>query len=158
MEAIISNLLKRFENGALTRRELIQGLAMLAASGGAASAAGLQQGGPAPLKSTRIDHISIQVTDLPKSIAFYQSVFGLSILNEDKANEIVRMGTTRALVSLHHKSPTGIVDHYAIGIEGFNREAVTRDLKQRGLNPQENLDAGFHVKDPEGISVQIVGG
>jgi hypothetical protein len=85
--------------------------------------------------------------------------FGLKILNEDKANEIVRMGmTTRALVSLHHKKPTGIVDHFAIGIEGFNRETVTRDLKQRGLNPQENLDWGFHVIDPEGIPVQIVGG
>ena len=33
---------------------------------------------------------------------------------------------------------------------------VTRDLKRLGANPEENIDAGFHVKDPEGISVQIV--
>jgi hypothetical protein len=48
------------------------------------------------------------------------------------------------------------VDHFAIGVEPFNKEAVTRDLNKLGLTPQQNIDAGFHVKDPEGISVQIV--
>ena len=153
METVISNLVKQFENGALSRRELIQGLALLAASGGAASAARLQE---TPFKSSRIDHISIQVTDLPRSVAFYQKIFGLSILNEDKANEIVRMGTTRTIVSLHHKAPTGIMDHYAIAIDGFDRDAVTRSLKQQGLTADENLDYGFYVRDPEGIPVQIV--
>jgi hypothetical protein len=31
-------------------------------------------------------------------------------------------------------------------------------LKQRGLTPMQDVDAGFHVKDPEGIRVQIVQG
>jgi catechol-2,3-dioxygenase len=151
MEAIISGLLSRFEEGRVSRRELVQSLAMLTVAGGAASAA--QE---TPFKSTRIDHISIQVTDLPRSIAFYQKVFGLSILGEDKPNEIVRMGTTRVIVSLHHKAPMGIVDHFAIAIDGFDRDGVTRALKQHGLSAEENLDYGFYVRDPEGIPVQIV--
>jgi glyoxylase I family protein len=155
MQAIISSLVGRFEAGALSRRELIQGLTLLAGAAGVASAAPAQE---TALKGTKIDHISIQVTDLPRSTAFYRDVFGLSVVSEDKPNEIVRLGTGRAIVSLHHKSPTGLVDHFAIGIERFDRDAVTRILKQRGLNPEENLDAGFHIKDPEGISVQIVGG
>jgi catechol 2,3-dioxygenase-like lactoylglutathione lyase family enzyme len=157
MEAIISDLVKRFEGGKLSRRELIQGLAMLAAAGGAASA-GVPQGQTA-LKTAKIDHISIQVTDLPKSIAFYQDLFGLVMVSEDKPNEIFRLGipgTKKTLVSLHHKSPTGLIDHYAIGVDGFNKDAVTQMLKQRGLTPLEDIDAGFHVKDPEGIRVQIV--
>ena len=153
MEVVISNLLKRFEEGALTRRELIQGLAMLTATNSAAAAGVVQEAG---LKTANIDHVSIQVTDLPRSIAFYRNVFGLTIVSEDRPNEIVRMGTTKTLVSLHHKSPTGIVDHFAIGIDKFNRESVTQTLKQLGTNPEQNLDAGFHIKDPEGISVQIV--
>jgi catechol 2,3-dioxygenase-like lactoylglutathione lyase family enzyme len=146
MEAVISNLLSRFERGALTRRELIQGLAMLTAP--------LQDAG---LKGVKIDHVSIQVTDLPRSIAFYQKMFGLSVMSEDKPNEIVRLGAGKIIVSLHHKSPTGLVDHFAIGVEKFNKESVTQELKQRGVTPEENLDAGFHIKDPEGIRVQIVG-
>jgi len=152
MEAIISNLLTRFEKGALTRRGLVQSLAMLTAAGG--TAANAQDAG---IKAAKIDHVSIQVSDLPRSIAFYEKMFGLTILSEDKPNEIVRLGAGKVLVSLHHKSPTGLVDHFAIGVEKFNKESVTRELKERGANPEENLDAGFHIKDPEGISVQIVG-
>src|SRR5437667_8647541 len=154
MEAVISSLLKRFEGGALTRRELIQGLAMLTTATGTASAALAQEAG---LKAAKIDHVSIQVTDLPRSIAFYQKIFGLTVVSEDKPNEIVRLGVGKALVSLHHKSPTGLVDHFAIGVEKFNKDAVTRELKERGANPEDNLDAGFHILDPEGISVQVVG-
>jgi catechol 2,3-dioxygenase-like lactoylglutathione lyase family enzyme len=154
MERIISNLLNRFESGSLTRRELVQGLTMIAAAGSATNTAQAQETG---IKGVKIDHVSIQVSDLPRSIAFYQKMFGLTILSEDKPNEIVRLGADKVLVSLHHKSPTGLVDHFAIGIEKFNREAVTRELKDRGANPENNLDAGFHIKDPEGISVQVVG-
>ena len=154
MEAIISNLVRSFERGALTRRELIRGLAMLTAASGTA-AAGLQETG---FKGARIDHVSIQVSNLQRSIDFYQKLFGFTVVSEDKNNEIVRLGITKTLVSLHHKSPTGIVDHFAIGVDHFDKESVTRDLKLRGAIPEENIDAGFHVKDPEGLSVQIVQG
>jgi catechol 2,3-dioxygenase-like lactoylglutathione lyase family enzyme len=153
METVISDLVNRFDQGTLSRRQLIQGLTVIAAAGGALPAAAQET----PFKSTRIDHISIQVTDLPRSIDFYQKIFGLSILNEDKPNEIVRMGVTKVIVSLHHKAPTGIVDHYAIAIDDFDREAVTEQLARHGLKAEQNLDYGFYVRDPEGIPVQIVG-
>ena len=153
MEAIISSLLDRFERGAVTRRELVQGLTMLAAAGGTA---GLAQAPDSPIKAAKIDHVSIQVSDLPRAIAFYQKMFGLTVISEDKPNEIVRLGAGKVLVSLHHKSPYAVVDHFAIGVEKFNKDAVTRELKARGANPEDNLDAGFHIVDPEGINVQIV--
>jgi catechol 2,3-dioxygenase-like lactoylglutathione lyase family enzyme len=154
MEAIISNLVKRFEKGMLSRRDLVQNLAMLAAAGGWAADAAAQTTG---LKAAKIDHVSIQVTDLPGSVAFYEKMFGLTVVGEDKPNEIVRLGIGKTLVSLHHKSPYGVVDHFAIGVEGFNKDAVSRALTERGATPEDNLDAGFHIKDPQGISVQIVG-
>ena len=154
MQAMIASLVSRFESGALSRRELIQGLTMLAVAGGTSATA---QAPDAATKGVKIDHVSIQVSDLPRSSAFYQKMFGLSVVSEDKPNEIVRFGTAgKVLVSLHHKSPTGLVDHFAIGVEKFNKESVTRELKARGANPEENIDAGFHIKDPEGIGVQIV--
>ena len=153
MEQLISDLVTRFERGTLTRRQLIKGLTMVAATGAASPAAAQQT----PFASTRIDHISVQVSDLPRSIAFYRTIFGLNILNEDKANAIVRMGVTRTIVSLHQKPPTGIVDHFAIAVDGFNQESATKTLAQHGLTAQTNLDYGFYVRDPEGIPVQIVG-
>jgi hypothetical protein len=67
----------------------------------------------------------------------------------------LRLGKTRTLVSLRRASPAGVVDHFAIGVEGFNRDAVTRDLAARGVVPAQNVEAGFHVNDPDGYPVQI---
>src|SRR5215470_4093697 len=63
MESIISNLVARFEKGSLSRRELVRGLAMLAASGTAATA---QE--DINFKAANIDHVSVQVGNLQKSI------------------------------------------------------------------------------------------
>jgi catechol 2,3-dioxygenase-like lactoylglutathione lyase family enzyme len=156
METIMSDLLTRFENGSLTRRELIQGMAMIAAVSGASSAAPAQAN---VIKGVRIDHVSIQVNDLPRSVDFYEKVFGFSVVSGDKPNEIIRLGTagtTKTIVSLHHKKPTAVVDHFAIGLESFNKDAVTRELKKFGITPNDNLDAGFHIQDPDGMNVQIV--
>jgi catechol 2,3-dioxygenase-like lactoylglutathione lyase family enzyme len=150
MESIISSLVTRFERGSLSRRDLVRGLAMLAASGTAAAA---QE--DTNFKAANIDHVSIQVADLQRSIDFYQTMFGFSVVSQEQPRGIVRLGNTRTLVSLNRESPTGIVDHFAIGIPRFNREAAGRYLKERGATPLEGNFAGFHVKDPDGIRVQI---
>ena len=149
MESVVSDLLIRFERGALSRRELIGALALLA-SAGATSAA--------TLKGASINHVSVLVTDMARSIDFYGRVFGLTLVNEDKANKIARLGAGgKVLVSLRIEPPPGVIDHFAIGVEGFNREAVTADLKGFGLTPADNIQFGFHVKDPDGAVVQITG-
>lgn len=150
MEPVISDLLTSFERGALSRRELIGALALLAGAGAAASAA--------TLKGASINHVSVLVTDMARSIDFYGRVFGLTLVNEDKANKIARLGAGgKVLVSLRIEPPPGVIDHFAIGVDGFNREAVTADLKGFGLEPRETIEFGFHVKDPDGAVVQITG-
>ncbi len=151
MQHVISDLVSGFEHGRLSRRELIQALTAVAvASGTTASAASLKAGS--------INHASVLVTDMARSIDFYNRVFGLSVMNEDKANKISRLGIGgKVLVSLRVEPPAGLVDHFAIGVENFNRDAVTKSLEEMGLTPRENLEFGFHVKDPDGANVQITG-
>ena len=150
MEHVISDLLSRFECGRLTRREVVQALALVAVAGRTAKAAGLQGGS--------INHTSVLVSDMPRSIDFYRRVFGLSLVNEDKEHQISRLGVgARVLVSLRKEPPAGMVDHFAIGVENFNKDAVTRELNGLGLTPHENLEYGFYVDDPDGVHVQITG-
>jgi len=153
MESIIDDLVRRFERGALTRRQLIQGLSTLVAATGASRAEAAQAGG---LRGTGIDHVSILANDLQRSATFYQSVFGMTPVSEDKPNEILRLGMKRTIVSLRHEGSSGVVDHFAISVENFNRDAVTEQLQQHGLTPQQNVQFGFHVKDPDGVVVQVV--
>jgi catechol 2,3-dioxygenase-like lactoylglutathione lyase family enzyme len=149
MESMISDLVTRFEKGSLSRRELVQGLALLTASGTAAAQERID------FKSADIDHVSIQVADLQRSVDFYQKMFGFSVISQDQPHGIIRLGNTRTLVSLNHESPAGIVDHFAIGIPRFTRELATNYLKQRGATPLNDPFAGLHIKDPDGINVQI---
>jgi len=152
VQHVISDLVGRFERGRLTRRELIQALTAVAAAtaGTTASAAALKAGS--------INHTSVLVSDMARSIDFYNRVFGLSVQNEDKPNKISRLGIGgKVLVSLRVEPPPGQIDHFAIGVENFNKEAVTKTLQEMGLMPRENLEYGFHVKDPDGANVQITG-
>ena len=148
MEQLVSNLLQKFERGALSRRELVQGLTLLAAGSSAAAQDQGFQGG-------FISHVSLSVSNVERSAEFYRRTFGLAVLSEDKKLQIVRLGKTRTLVSLRQATPVGVVDHFAIGVEGFNREAATKDLAARGVTPSQNVEAGFHVNDPDGYPVQI---
>jgi catechol-2,3-dioxygenase len=152
METVIADLVQRFERGGLSRRQLIQGLSVLVTAN-AASPAGAQSSG---LRATGIDHVSVLVDDLQRSADFYQTIFGMSQVSEDKQNRILRLGAKRTIVSLRREAEKGIVDHFAISVENFNKEAVTQELKRHNLTPQENVQYGFYIKDPDGMVVQMV--
>jgi catechol 2,3-dioxygenase-like lactoylglutathione lyase family enzyme len=148
MEKQISDLVARFERGKLSRRELVQTLVLVAAGGAAAQAA--------PLTPATINHASVLVSDMARSIEFYNRLFGLSVVSEDKPNRISRLGVGRkVLVSLRIEPQPGTIDHFAIGVEGFNKDAVTRTLQAMGVTPKENIEYGFYVDDPDGAHVQI---
>ena len=150
MENIISNLLGRYERGTLTRRELIQGLAMLAVASGTVLAA------DTGFAATSINHVSIQVSDIKRSAEFYMRAFGLP---KRKAGnpDAVRLGVGPSHLTLRQEKPSGNVDHFCLGIDKFNHDSVVRDLKARGVtpDPDEKGPQGFHVKDPDGFRIQL---
>jgi catechol 2,3-dioxygenase-like lactoylglutathione lyase family enzyme len=167
LDPLISDLIDRYERGRLSRRELVAGLSALTAASAAGTAA-LAQPAPPVLRPVGIDHVSILASDLKRSTEFYGRVFGLVSVSEDAKNRIVRLGPPRAagaapaspvgavLVSLRQEPPAGKVDHWCFKIEGFNAAAAAETLKAHGLTPDRNVEFGFHVKDPDGVVVQMV--
>ena len=155
MQSIISDLVARFEKGQLNRRDFVGTLAALAASGTAAAAPAAQP--ELDFRTATIDHMSIQVADMQRSAEFYQKMFGFKVISEDKPLGILRLGMTKTLVSLNTERPAAIVDHFAIGVPGFTKEAAARYAMQHGAMPFDDPYAGLHVKDPDGINVQIFG-
>jgi catechol 2,3-dioxygenase-like lactoylglutathione lyase family enzyme len=130
--------LETYENGKLSRRDLVQGLALLAATASTASAAGFQ--------GSSINHVSLYVSDVQRSSDFYQKVLGCTINKRDGNNQVM-LG--KDFLVLRPGKPAGKVDHIAIGIDNFNKEAVTADLKARGVTPKdEKGGVGFHVTIP----------
>jgi catechol 2,3-dioxygenase-like lactoylglutathione lyase family enzyme len=100
METVIAGLLKDFEDGRMTRRQLIQSLALVAAGavpGTAALAQGAAQRPPAPpipqafeptgWKTVWLDHISYAVSDYRQSTAFYRDLMGWTVRNDNGTNQ-----------------------------------------------------------------------
>jgi len=147
VEQLINTLIKRYENGALSRRDLVGTLALLTVATETAAAA--------EFTSSTLNHVSITVSNLERSVEFYRRVFGLSVESEDRANALVQLKLGRSHLSIRRGDKAG-VDHFAIGLDRFNREAVMADLRRRGATPQDGNGAGLHVLDPDGVPVQVI--
>src|SRR5215207_6783733 len=152
MEAAIAGLVRRFEQGALSRRELIQGLSVLALGVAAVPAAAQQ---PTGLKATGLNHLGLLCSDVNRSTAFYVNALGMTLVSEDKPKGIARLGVKGTLISLRQAPPAGTVDHFALSIEGFNEDAMKQTLEQRGYTARRDVESGLHVKDPDGANVQL---
>jgi len=185
MEQIVDGLLKDFERGKLTRRQLVQQLAFGMAAGPAALASAQTKPAapstiPAPKAPTGwntvfLDHISFAVADYRRSTTFYRDLLGWQVLHDDAQKQQCSMkignvggiiirnqaGYRGAFGDWQHKGttgPTGVVDHISWGIAPWNTEKVRTELEQRGLKPMPDMDGAFqsfHVHDPDGCDLQI---
>jgi catechol 2,3-dioxygenase-like lactoylglutathione lyase family enzyme len=151
VENIINGLIGRYENGALSRRELVGALAALSVAGNSAYAA------ESGFQSAGINHVSITASNLERSVAFYSRVFNLTRQGRPDGNLVqLTVGKTAHLSLRQGANPR--FDHFAIGIDGFNKDRVIADLKARGATPIDGGDgAGLHVADPDGLFVQLIG-
>ena len=88
MESVVAALLRDFESGKLSRRQLVQTLALMAVGSPVASAVAQSMAtAPAkpagtPWKTVWLDHISFQVSDYKKSVDFYTDLMGWKVLND----------------------------------------------------------------------------
>jgi catechol 2,3-dioxygenase-like lactoylglutathione lyase family enzyme len=191
MERLIAKLLGDFENGKMSRRQLIQSLALCAtapaavasaAQAPAASTAAAAAGAPAPWKTVWLDHISYAVADYKKSAAFYSSLMGWTIRNDNGTNQAtLDIGDVGGIIIRNSRRPageearpapaaaqpgqpprpplTGVINHISYGVTPWNTEAVKAELERRGLNPRPDMVGdtfkSFHVFDPDGWDLQI---
>jgi catechol 2,3-dioxygenase-like lactoylglutathione lyase family enzyme len=180
MEAHIARLLEDFEGGRITRRQLIQSLALaaLAAPAAAQTPASAPSAGPAPWKTVCLDHISFAVTDYKRSAAFYRDLMGWDIRNDNqKTQASLSIPNVGNIIIRNRRQPaagesapapsgqggrpplTGVINHISYGVAPWNTEAVEAELKRRGLNPRPDMVGdnfkSYHVLDPDGWDLQI---
>ena len=86
MTQIISDLLASYEHGMLSRRQLVQGLAALAAGGYAVPASG------STFQGMGLNHIAIRVSNVQRSRDFYEKVFGLPLIRESESSCFLGLG------------------------------------------------------------------
>ena len=147
MKQIISNFLENYELGRINRRQLVQGLAAIAAAGYAAPAKA------STFQGVGLNHIAIRVTDVQRSRDFYRKHLGMPVIRESQDNCFLGLG--KNFLTLFRNQNPGL-DHYCIAIENFKVDGVMEELKRQGLNP--NRPSGtdrVYFPDPDGLTVQL---
>ena len=148
METAISKIVQNYERGKISRRELISGLALLAAAPRPAAAA------PAStFKGLGFNHLALDVTDIARSRDFYMKHLGMNVLRESASDCFLGLGPDFLALFKREKAE---MDHFCIAIENFQVDAVTEELKRQGLNPnQPSGSQRVYFRDPDGLMVQL---
>src|SRR5215216_5719106 len=136
MQEIIWNLIQRYDSGKLTRRDLMQGLAILA-SGVAMGPTAMTAPAAAALPAVCVNHIAVTVSDLKKSSQWYKDLFGLKVESEDDkvANLLLDNSSREALVLRPGANP-GRISHFCFGVKDFDMKKAEAELKARNLDPR----------------------
>jgi catechol 2,3-dioxygenase-like lactoylglutathione lyase family enzyme len=149
MQLIIERMVRDFECGRLTRRQLAASLAALVTGAQAAPK-------PSGLKAVSLNHVTVRVPDLQRTSQFYQEFFGMPLKQHSANTHILGVGSS--FFGIEQKGDRAALDHYDFGISGFNADDVTAKLKARNLalEPGGSKES-FKFKDPDGFVVQVNG-
>jgi len=153
-EKVVADLLNDFERGRISRRQLVQSLAlgMMAASVSAPVFA--QRKG---FKAVGVNHISFSVADYARTRDFYAELLGMKVSEDDGKRQCYLTFGETVLIPRNSRQPGGkpVIDHIAYSIEDWDRKQVEEELKRRGLDPKPDYEGSFHVRDPDGYDLQI---
>ena len=158
MEKILDNLLSDFESGKMSRRQLIQTIAVTAAAAGI-SAPALGAAAPRKLVASSVNHISFGVADYAKTRDFYSDLLGMKVTHDDGKQAYLEFNNT-ILLARKTRQPDNkpYVDHICYTLDNWDENAVEAELRRRGHEPRADMGGGsksFHIKDPDGFDLQI---
>ena len=157
----IEGLVRQFEARRLTRRELVASLAALVA--GAAGDAAAQTAAAQPVAQGRsINHVSVAVTDVERSAAFYSKLLGLKEVSRP-GNGGINLGLGGSFLGLYKLPEPGHVHHFCLGVDEYDPERIAARLREQGMaatvdrNPANRTSGGdqLYFADPDGTRVQL---
>jgi len=104
------------------------------------------------VKAATVNHIAISVSDLRRSSEWYCRMFGLQVIQQ--SDQSVLLGFGQSMLVMREDPNPGTISHFMLGVERYDEAALKAHLRANGLDPQKDLES-FHVRDPDGLIVQI---
>lgn len=152
MSKAIESLLTNYERGGLSRRELVLSLTALAA----APLPGLAQS--AVLRARSLNHVSLIVSDLERSVSFYQRLFGLPIKSRQTGG--VNLAVGDAFVGIYQAGTNGEpqINHFCLGLDDFDADRTVAALADNGVQAESRIRDGVpqvYCADPDNLRVQF---
>jgi catechol 2,3-dioxygenase-like lactoylglutathione lyase family enzyme len=143
----------------ISRRELLLSLPALTLAPRA-----FAQAGSPPIRVRGFNHVALSVSDVKRSVDFYQGLFGMPVLSRQGPTTNLRIGGDPQFLEI---APAGSnaprIHHLCLGVDDFNVDRITGILKQRGIDkwlatggPGSTGGApGLYFTDQDGIVIQL---
>ena len=169
MSDVIEGLVRRYEGGGMTRRELVVALSAVMMARSAPAAAPAAQANAEPIPVTTLNHVTLTVSDVQRSVEFYQRVLGLPLVTTQgterdwsaAAVPVLGIGDGPQFIAFG-RGATPSINHYCLGMEGFHAAEVVDRLAAHGITARVRMRADsdppaeeLMFNDPDGIAVQI---
>ena len=169
MSRAIEQLVKRYEGGGMTRRELVLALSALVMARPAGGAAAQPGAAPAPIRVRTMNHVTLTVSDVQRSVEFYQRVLGLPLVTtqgterdwDAPAVPVLGIGDGPQFIAFS-RGDRPHINHYCLGMEGFDAAEIVARLAEHGIEARVRMRADSDppaeeliFNDPDGIPVQI---
>ena len=141
MEKIIASLVQEYDQGKMTRRQLIANLTIAAAAAATTSGSAFAQSSGYVAKAVAINHISYMVKDYKKTAEFYVSLFGMTPSDDNGSEQRLKFGDAGE-ISIGTGNRPGltppIIDHFGLTIANWDTDPTVKDklmaeCKRRGL-------------------------
>jgi lactoylglutathione lyase len=149
-------MIEQFERGKLSRRQLasrLMGLgAALAVVPGIAQAAQDKEG---TFRATGLDHVALDVKDVPRSRDFYKKHLGLEVIRDGGEDNCFLGSGGGFFLTLFRGEEPGL-NHYCYAIRDFDPDRAEAKLKAAGLKVRRE-SGRVYFDDPDGIEVQVSG-
>lgn len=161
MDGTIDRLLGMYENGSVSRRDLVKALGALALGlpfAGRVQAAVAQP----PISAVSLNHVTCFVRDVPATVAFYRDLFGMSVLSEQATGTNLRTspGVETGFVGIYAAGAgEPRIDHLCLGVENFDVDRIMGILEARGIQANVRMRDGtvpeIYMSDPDGLRIQL---
>src|SRR5262249_42303963 len=148
----IEALVAQYDRGELSRRQLLQALAVITAGSTAAA-----QTTNNLMKGRNLHHVNVRVSDVARSETFYRRLFGLPASRRVQGPDNHGLDLPgRGLIILQGPNAPGRIDHFCVGVDGFNAEGLGTAVRNTRIGEVQGEAAdNFSVMDPDGLRVQI---
>lgn len=151
----IDTLVSRYESGAINRRQLLAALAIAtAATSDRSTVAESPAEKPPAFRAKSLNHVTLSVTNVARSQAFYESVLGVSVISRQSTG--VNLGLGDSFLGLYPINEPPRINHFCVGLDDFQVQVAADRLKEFGIKPRVRQDKPeVYFRDPDGISVQL---
>ena len=154
MTTVADRLLSRYEDGDLSRRDLLLSLSALMAAPAAA------QTKEPPIEVRSLNHVTMFVEDVSRSVDFYQGLFGMPVLSRQGGGTNLAAGSDAQFLGIFGgRGAVAAIDHFCLGVADFDRDRIVEVLAERGVDARvrmrDDVTPEIYFQDPDGIRVQL---